>query len=187
MHVMNQISIRCNRIEHCVHLRCADINEAQYTYTWTCHLHRESRLPYHITPSHPSRSWYKTPTHSTPTPPTPPLPKHRHTSNTPHVHTGLVKPKPNAVIHSPPLQPGCHESTTYTSHTLYQLLSLIYSTSASLDTILEPRVPATCPALTTTTPHTSPTSVLPLPSHPHTLSAYTHATQTTVRATTAST
>ena len=44
IHVRNQISIRCNRIEHWVHLRCAGIRQAQYTDTWTCHLHRESRL-----------------------------------------------------------------------------------------------------------------------------------------------
>ena len=42
--VRKQISIRCNRIEHWVHLRCAGVRQAQYTYTWTCHLHRESRL-----------------------------------------------------------------------------------------------------------------------------------------------
>ena len=35
------------RIEHCVHLRCAGICLAQYTDTWTCHLHRESRLTTH--------------------------------------------------------------------------------------------------------------------------------------------
>ena len=40
IHVRKQISIRCNRIEHWVHLRCAGIRQAQYTYTWTCHLHR---------------------------------------------------------------------------------------------------------------------------------------------------
>ena len=38
MHVRKQISIRCNRIEHWVHLRCAGIRHAQYTDTWTCHL-----------------------------------------------------------------------------------------------------------------------------------------------------
>ena len=42
IHVRKQISIRCNRIEHWVHLRCAGIRQAQYTDTWTCHLHRES-------------------------------------------------------------------------------------------------------------------------------------------------
>ena len=40
IHVRKQISIRCNRIEHLVHLRCAGIRQAQYTDTWTCHLHR---------------------------------------------------------------------------------------------------------------------------------------------------
>ena len=40
IHVRKQISIRCNRIEHWVHLRCAGIHQAQYTDTWTCHLHR---------------------------------------------------------------------------------------------------------------------------------------------------
>ena len=44
IHVRKQISIRCNRIEHWVHLRCAGIRQAQYTATWACHLHRESRL-----------------------------------------------------------------------------------------------------------------------------------------------
>ena len=50
IHVRKQISIRCNRIEHWVHLRCAGIRQAQYTDT--CHLHRESRLTPHtdITP-----------------------------------------------------------------------------------------------------------------------------------------
>ena len=39
IHVRKQISIRCNKIEHWVHLRCAGIRQAQYTDTWTCHLH----------------------------------------------------------------------------------------------------------------------------------------------------
>ena len=68
IHVRKQISIRCNRIEHWVHLRCAGIRQAQYTDTWTCHLHRESRLSPHtdITPPHRSRPWSKLPTHSPP-------------------------------------------------------------------------------------------------------------------------
>ena len=51
---VKKISIRCNRIEHWVHLRCAGIRQAQYTDTWTCHLNRESRLTPHtdITPPH---------------------------------------------------------------------------------------------------------------------------------------
>ena len=35
IHVRKQISIRCNRIEHWVHLKCAGIRQAQYTDTWT--------------------------------------------------------------------------------------------------------------------------------------------------------
>ena len=41
--VRKQISIRCHRIEHWVHLRCAGICLAQYIDTWTCHQHREAR------------------------------------------------------------------------------------------------------------------------------------------------
>ena len=78
IHVRKQISIRCNRIEHWVHLRCAGIRQAQYTDTWTCHLHRESRLTPHtdITSPHSSRPWSKPPTHSPP-------PQPKHMSNTP--------------------------------------------------------------------------------------------------------
>ena len=116
IHVRKQISIRCNRIEHWVHLRCAGIRQAQYTDTWTCHLHRESRLTPHtdITPPHCSRPLSKPPTHSPPTPPTPPQPKHRHMSNTPPVPRGLVTPKPNSLIHSPPLSTHTAPSQTHT-------------------------------------------------------------------------
>ena len=38
--VRKQISIRCNRIEHWMHLRCAGIRVAQYTDSWTCHQNR---------------------------------------------------------------------------------------------------------------------------------------------------
>ena len=116
IHVRKQISIRCNRIEHWVHLRCAGIRQAQYTDTWTCHLHREPRLTPHtdITPPHRSRPLSKPPTHSPPTPPTPPQPKHRHMSNTHPVPRGLVKPKPNSLIHSTPLSTHTAPSQTHT-------------------------------------------------------------------------
>ena len=54
IHVRKQISITCNGIEHCVHLICAGIRQAQYTDTWINHLQRESRLTPHtdITPHH---------------------------------------------------------------------------------------------------------------------------------------
>ena len=107
------------------------------------------------------------------------------TSNTPPVHTGLLKPKPNPLIHSPPSPPTPPRSTHIhisptppTSH--IPRTTLIHNTSAALDTMPEPRVPPTCPALTT--PHPSPTPAFPSTSHHHTLSADTHATQTTVHA-----
>ena len=61
IHVMKQISIMCNRIDHWVHLRRSSIRQAQYTDTRTCNLHREYRLTTHtdITSPHPSRPWSK--------------------------------------------------------------------------------------------------------------------------------
>ena len=53
IHARKHISINCNRIEHWVHIRCGDIRQAQYTYTWNCHLchlHRESKTHTDITP-----------------------------------------------------------------------------------------------------------------------------------------
>ena len=184
----SRLSIRCNRIEHWVHLRCAGIRQAQYTDTWTCHLHRESRLTSHtdITPPHRYRPLSKPPTHSPPTPPTPPQPKHRHMSNTPPVPTGLVKPKPNSLIHSPPSPPTPPRAKhIHMSHTPPTPLT---STSPVLDKTLEPRVPL-IHALTATTPHPDPTPALPSPSHSH--STHTcntnNSTCITVTATTART
>ena len=87
-----------------------------------------------ITPSQPLQTLVQAPS-----PPTL-QPKHRHTSNPSPVPTGLVKPKPNPLIHSP-----CRPSqNTYTFYTLHQLLiphtTLINNTSVALDTIPEPRV-----------------------------------------------
>ena len=181
IHVRKQISIRC-RIEHGVHLRCAGIRQAQYTDTWTSHLHRESKFTPHtdITPPYRSRAGLKPATHS---PPTPLQPKHRHTSNTPPVPTGLVKPKPNSLIHSPcshPTSPRAkHIHVSHPPPT--PLTTLISSTSPVLDKTPEPCVPL-IHALTTTTPPPDPTLALPSPLHPHTLTAHTHATQTTVHA-----
>ena len=69
-HGKRQILIRCNIIEHWVHLICAVIRLAQYTDTWSCHLHKESRLTTHtgITPHHTSRPRSKPSTHAPPTP-----------------------------------------------------------------------------------------------------------------------
>ena len=94
-------------IEHWVQLRCAGIHLAQYTYTWTCHIHKGSRLITHtdITQPHPPHS-----------PPT--SPQRRHISNTSPVSTGLVKPNP--IIRSAPYL--LHRSEPDTFHTLNQLL-----------------------------------------------------------------
>ena len=47
IHDRKHISIRYNMIEHWVHLRCTGIRLAQYTDTWTCHLHKASGLTAH--------------------------------------------------------------------------------------------------------------------------------------------
>ena len=180
IHVRKQISIRCNRIEHWVHLRCAGIRQAQYTDTWTCHLHRESRLTqtkHHPTAPDPGPSPLPTPHLHHP----PPQPKHRHMSNTPPVPTGLVKPKPNSLIHSPPSPPIPPRAKPTPPTPLT-------STSPVLDKTSEPRVPL-IHALTTTTPHPAHIPALPSPSHSH--STYTcntnNSTCITVTATTART
>ena len=113
-------------------------------------------------------------------------PYHRNqNTDTPPVPTGLVKPKPNPLIHSPPSPPtpplAKHIHISHTPPTPHiPSTTFIHNTPVALDTIPEPRVPPTCPALTTT--HPSPTPALPSTSHHHTLSADTHATQTTVHA-----
>ena len=107
-------------------------------------------------------------------PPTPPQPKHRHMSNTPPVPTGLVKPKPNSLIHSPPSPPTPPQAKhIHMSHTPPTPLT---STSPVLDKTPEPRVPL-IHALTATTPHPDTTPALPSPSHTHS----THTCNTTNR------
>ena len=180
IHVRKQISIRCNRIEHWVHLRCAGIRQTQYTDTWTCHLHRESRLTTHtaITPPHPYRPWSRR------------LP-------TPHLHIlcshriGKTQPQSShPPTTSPPTPPQAkHIHISHTPPTpLIPLTTLIHNTSVALDTIPEPHVSPTSPTLTTTTPHPSPTGALSSTSHPHTLIIHTcntnNSTRITVTATT---
>ena len=65
IHVRKKISIRYTRIDHWVHLRCTGICRAQYTDTWTCHIHKESRLT--IPPHPPSPSTKPHHTHDPPT------------------------------------------------------------------------------------------------------------------------
>ena len=53
IHVRKQLSMRGNMNQHWVHLRCAGIRQEHYTDTWTCHLHRDSRLTTHTPPFKP--------------------------------------------------------------------------------------------------------------------------------------
>ena len=91
-------------------------------------------------------------------------------------------PKPNSLIQSSPSPPTLprakHIHMSPTSPT--PLTTSISSTSLILSKTPKPRVPL-IHALTATTPSPDPTPALPSPSHPHTLTAYTHATQTTVQ------
>ena len=102
--------------------RYLDLPSTQIIQTHTSHRHN-------TTPPPPTQ--VQTPTHSPPTRPTPPQPKYRHMSNTPPVPTGLVKPKPNSLIHSPPTPPRAKR--IHMSHIPPKPLTiLISSTSAVL-------------------------------------------------------
>ena len=57
IHVRKQISIRCNRIEHWVHLRCADIRQAQYRYL---DLPSTQRIQTHTSHRHNTTPWLPT-------------------------------------------------------------------------------------------------------------------------------
>ena len=100
-------------------------------------------------------------------------------SNTPPVPRGLVKRKPNSLIHSPP-SPPTPPRTKYI-HMSHTPPTPLTSTSPVIDKTPEPRVPL-IHALTATTPYPDHTPALPSPSHPHTFTAHIHATQTTVHA-----
>ena len=121
-----------------MHLRCAGIRQAQYTVTWTCHLHRESSLTTHTDITPPLQTMVQAPY---------PLPilhhrnQNRHVSNTPPIPAGLVEPNPLST-HATPIQTHPHKPCT----------TLIYNMSAALDTMPEPHVPPICPAFTTTAP-----------------------------------
>ena len=89
-------------------------------------------------------------------------------SNTPPVPRGLVKPKPNSLIHSPPSPPTpLRAKHIHMSHTPPTPLT---STSPVLDKTPEPRVPL-IHALTATTPHPDPHQHC---RHPRTLTLSQH-------------
>ena len=104
IHGRMQISIMCNMIEHqqmrryptsTIH-RYLDLPSTQIIQTHNSHRHN-------TTP--PLQTLIQAPAHSPHTPSTPPQPKHRHTSNTSPVPTGLVNTKSKPLIHSPHLHP----------------------------------------------------------------------------------
>ena len=99
---------------------------AQYTHTWTCHLHEvfsfTTNTNTDITPHHPPRPWPKLHPLS-PTPSTPPQPKHGYRFHTLPVPIGLVKPKPNPLSQSSHPLTTRPEPNTYTFHTLHLHLS----------------------------------------------------------------
>ena len=65
----------------------------------------------------PLQTLVQPPTHSPLTPHTPHQPKYRYMSNTFPVPTGLVKPKLNSLIHSPPIHICCPIKThTHLTH-----------------------------------------------------------------------
>ena len=184
MHGMKQISIRCNMIEHRVHIRCAGVRQVQYTDTCTCHLHRESGLTMHTnitpsTPPYPGPMPYPLPTCTTHTTATQ---TQTYAQHFPFSHRIGKAQTQSSYLLTPSPPTALRVKHIHISHTpptpLIPRSTLIHNTSAALDTIPEPRMPATFPALTTTTPHPSPTQALPSPSHHHTLSVCTHATQT---------
>ena len=120
LHVRKQISIRCNKIEHWVHLKCVGIRQAQYTDTWNRHFHIESRPTSHtdITPPYTSRPWFN------------PLPTPHTTTTQTHIqHSPCSERIGKAQTQSShlltPLSTHATEPNTYTSHTLHQHLSFI--------------------------------------------------------------
>ena len=157
-------------IEHWVHIRCAGIRHEQYTYTWTFHLHRESRLTTHTDITPPLQTQVQSPYHS---PPTPPQPKtDTRPSHFPCSHR-ICKAQTQSYH---PLTPPPSPPTPPRHIHILHIPPTPLTPRRTLNTIPEPRVPPSCPALTTTTP------AFPSTSHHNTLSAYTHETQITIHA-----
>ena len=115
IHVRKQISIWCNRIEHWVHLMCAGIRLSQYTDTWTCHVHKESRLTTHtdITPSHPQSLVQATN----------PFPTYTTHNTTTQIQTHLTHYHRSDRIGKAQHHTQLRTPNTYTLHTLHLQLS----------------------------------------------------------------
>ena len=117
IHGRKQRSIRCNWVTKdapsTIH-RYLDLPSTQMIQT-----HNSHRTPFQtLVP--------KPPTHSPPTPQ-----QAKHTSNTPAVPSGLEKPRPKPLIHSPHSSPTPPESNKDTFHTFHQLL-LSYAPHSSI-------------------------------------------------------
>ena len=186
IHVRKQISIRCKRIEHWVHLRCAGIRQAQSTDTWTCHLHRESRLTPHtnITPPHRSRPWSIPPTRSPTYITATKTQTHVQHTPCPHMIGEAQTHFSHPLTPPPPLHPHRpepkHIRMSHTPPTTSHYTHLKHVTCTRQTP--EPRVPlihAPHYNYTSPGPHTI-IAVTLAPSHSHTLT-HPHATQTTVQ------
>ena len=181
IHVRKQISIRCNKIEHWVHLRLCryptstihrylDLLSIQRIQTHTSHIHN-------TTPPLPNmvQAPYLLPTYTTHTTTTK---TQTHVQHSPCPHRiGKAQTQfshPLTPLPSPPTPP--RDKHIHMSHAPpTPLTTIISSTSPVLGKTPEPRV-SLIYALTTTTPPPDPTPALPSPSHPHTITAHTHAT-----------
>ena len=142
IHVRKQISIRCNRIEHWVRLRCAGIRQASPP------LPTLGQAPYPL-PA------YTTHTTATKT--------QTHVQHSPCPH----RISKSQTQFSHPLTPlSTHTARAKHIHMSHTPPTPLTSTSHVLDKTPEPRVPL-IHALTTATPHPDPTPALPSPSHPH--------------------
>ena len=128
IHIRKQISIRCNWIEHWVHLRCAGIRQTQYTDTWTCHLHKRIARHTDINATLPLRTLvqalYPLPTYTTHTTATK---TQTHVQHSPCSHRiGKVQSKSSHSLTPPPLSTQATPSQTH-KH-------LTYSTNSSTPT-----------------------------------------------------
>ena len=177
--VRTQISIRCNRIEHWVRrnppstiYRYLALSSTQIIHTHNTHIHNIT------TPSQTLAQAANPLSHNT-----------THTTATKtqtHIPLSPCSSRIGKV-----LTQSCHPRIPNTSHPAKHihmshtppkpLATLISSTSHALAKTPKPRVPHIY-ALTVTTPPPDPTPEFPSPSHPNSLAANTHATQTTVHA-----
>ena len=115
IHDSNQISIKCNSIEHWVHLRCAGIRLVQYTDTWTytgLTTHTDITPPLQTLIQAP----YTLPTYTTATQ------AHTHVQHSPCSHR-IGKAQTQSAHLLGPLSSYAAPNQTYTFHIIHQFLS----------------------------------------------------------------